>query len=222
MPEPTDNPVPGSGPFDLAESEKTTIAPRPSIDFSKKSSPGSSSHGSSTPPSADSSQWQPTRLNPVSAPTPSLPPQPPRPPAPPALPPLPPPAAATPPPVYGAPQPPLPTYGTPSAPPPIGVPVYGQPVYVTPLVVGAPARRTNGMATAALVVSIIGAFMCLGWLGIIFGLIGRKQIRESQGAEDGDGMAIAGIVIGALNLLGLVVTVLWYVFAILLVASSGY
>jgi hypothetical protein len=221
MPEPTDNPVPGSGPFDPVESEKTTIAPRPSIDFSKKPSPGSS-HGSSTPSGADSSQWQPTRLNPVSAPTPSPPQQPPRPPQPPALPPLPPPAAATPPPVYGAPQPPLPTYGTPSAPPPIGVPAYGQPVYVTPLVVGAPARRTNGMAVAALVVSLVGSCMCLGWLGIVFGLIGRKQIRESQGTEDGDGMAIAGIVIGAISLVGVIAYGIYWVFLIGLAASSGY
>lgn len=54
------------------------------------------------------------------------------------------------------------------------------------------APQTNGMAIAALVLSIV----CCGPLGVILGFIARKQIRESNGAQTGDGLALAGIIVG--------------------------
>ena len=33
-------------------------------------------------------------------------------------------------------------------------------------------------------------------LGIIFGFVSRSQIKQSQGRQKGDGMAIAGIIVG--------------------------
>ena len=46
-------------------------------------------------------------------------------------------------------------------------------------------------------------------LGIIFGFVARGQIRQSNGAQGGNGMALAGIIVGfvvvALVILGLVV-----------------
>jgi hypothetical protein len=39
-------------------------------------------------------------------------------------------------------------------------------------------------------------FFVLGIAAGVTGLIGRKQIRESQGRLKGDGMALAGIVLG--------------------------
>ena len=33
-------------------------------------------------------------------------------------------------------------------------------------------------------------------LGIIFGFIARSQIKQSRGTQKGDGMAIAGIIVG--------------------------
>ena len=33
-------------------------------------------------------------------------------------------------------------------------------------------------------------------LGIIFGFIARSQIKQSKGTQKGDGMAIAGIIVG--------------------------
>jgi Domain of unknown function (DUF4190) len=84
----------------------------------------------------------------------------------------------------GAPPPP------PPPPPPGGQwqPAPGGPVGPT---------KNNGMAIAALVCGIAG-FLCLipGVLGIVFGFMAKSQIRQSNGAQTGDGMATAGIVLG--------------------------
>jgi hypothetical protein len=60
------------------------------------------------------------------------------------------------------------------------------------------ARRTNGMAIASLVCSVGGLFVCplAVLLGPIFGFIARGQIRRSNGAETGNGLALAGIIVG--------------------------
>ncbi|MBO2453564.1 DUF4190 domain-containing protein [Actinomadura barringtoniae] len=62
---------------------------------------------------------------------------------------------------------------------------------------------TNGMATAALICGIAGIVVCglASPLAIIFGHISRGQIRRT--GEQGDGMALAGLI------LGYIVTVLW-------------
>jgi hypothetical protein len=67
------------------------------------------------------------------------------------------------------------------------------------------APRTDGMAIAALVVSIVAAvgIFCYGVLAIILGPIAiylglrsRRQIKESGGALGGYGLAQAGWIIG--------------------------
>jgi hypothetical protein len=71
-------------------------------------------------------------------------------------------------------------------------------------------RKTNGLAIASLVCSIAGLFTfgISAVAGIIFGFVARSQIRQSAGMQAGDGMAIAGIIVGlamaALFLLGLI------------------
>jgi hypothetical protein len=77
---------------------------------------------------------------------------------------------------------------------PTGYPGYGYPVV--------PAEPTNGLAIAALVVSIIGGVgLCFyglgGYLGIVGAILGHvagKQIRERGG--QGAGMAKAGVIVG--------------------------
>jgi hypothetical protein len=59
------------------------------------------------------------------------------------------------------------------------------------MVYGVPVQRTNSMAIAALVSSLL-----LAPLGIIFGHIALSQIKNT--GEDGKGLAIAGLVIGYL------------------------
>ncbi len=67
-----------------------------------------------------------------------------------------------------------------------------------PLVVQAVPAKTNGLAIASLVLSIL-------WMGgvgsvaaIVMGFIARGQIRERR--ESGDGLALAGIIIGFVGL----------------------
>jgi uncharacterized protein DUF4190 len=82
----------------------------------------------------------------------------------------------------------------------------------------APVRHGNGMAVASLVCSLCGVVpfffgvSCI--LGIIFGFVARSQIRRSNGQQSGDGMALAGIIIGfSLILVFLVVVILIAVLA---------
>jgi hypothetical protein len=61
---------------------------------------------------------------------------------------------------------------------------------------------TNGWAIASLVLGILGGSL----LAIVFGLVGRGQIRRSGGRQGGLGLATAGIVLGCVWL-GLIATV---------------
>ena len=97
------------------------------------------------------------------------------------------PGGGGPPPYPGAPGP----YGGAGAYPPYG---YGQ-----QMPYGAPAtKRTNGLAIASLVCSCAGIlfFGVPGIVGIIFGFVARSQIRRSNGAQGGAGLALAGIIVG--------------------------
>ena len=70
-----------------------------------------------------------------------------------------------------------------------------------------PSVKNNGLAVASLICSCVGLlFALLGILGIVFGFIARSQIRRSQGAQKGDGLALAGIIIGFVSI-ALVITI---------------
>lgn len=98
------------------------------------------------------------------------------------------------------PQPPQPPYGQPGY-------GYGYPVSQPP---------TNGKATAALwtgIGSIALSFCCIGALSgvvaIVLGIKARADIRQSGGQQQGDGLALAGIITGALAIvMGLAMLVL--------------
>ena len=87
---------------------------------------------------------------------------------------------------------------------------------VPPMPYGAPVAKTNGMAIAALVTSLAGSFCGLGFLGLVFGLISLNQIKKSNGAETGKGMALTGVIIGGLTVLAII-----YLFAMFSVISIG-
>src|SRR5687767_10905543 len=59
------------------------------------------------------------------------------------------------------------------------------------------ATRTSGMAIAGFVLS----FFC-GLLGLIFSCIGYSECKKSGGTVTGEGLAIAGIIISILSMLG--------------------
>jgi len=116
-----------------------------------------------------------------------------------------------PPPVYPSPYPP-PTAGY-GYPPPTGY-GYPPPGYGGPP--GYPAdpydpyrtttpQGTNGKAIASLVCSVAG-LMCCGLpaiAGIILGIIAMRETKRT--GQDGNGLAIAGLVIGALAVVGYVI-----------------
>lgn len=111
-------------------------------------------------------------------------------------------------------------------------PLYGQPAYGQaqgwqgaqyPQYAVAPRRQTNVLAILSLVFSC--CFVVTGLLGVaglICGIIARKQIKES--GEEGDGLALAGVIIGAcatgLMVLVVVAYVLFFVFAIAVSGAS--
>ena len=91
---------------------------------------------------------------------------------------------------YGVQPPPSYDYGNPGSP-------YSQPVYPY-----APARPTEGLAIASLVVSCAGVLgLCawgiggvLGLVGAILGHLARRKIQQTGAA--GAGLALAGIIVG--------------------------
>jgi hypothetical protein len=63
--------------------------------------------------------------------------------------------------------------------------------------------ETNAWAIVSLISSIlswIGLFGLGGIVGVITGVIARNQIRESHGRQGGDGIAVAGIILGGVNI----------------------
>lgn len=94
----------------------------------------------------------------------------------------------------------------PPPPPPGGN--YGQPAY------GAPApRQTSGKAIASLVTGLVGLItLCCGFfvissiVGVVLGVLARRDIRASNGTLGGGGMALTGIISGAV---GIVAVVVW-------------
>lgn len=64
---------------------------------------------------------------------------------------------------------------------------------------GAPpvATRTSGMAIAGFILS----FVC-GLLGLIFSILGYNEVKRSNGMVGGGGLALAGIIISSLQLVG--------------------
>jgi len=91
-----------------------------------------------------------------------------------------------------------------------------------------PPRETSALAITALVTGILGwTFLpLLGSLAaIITGHMARAEIRRSNGRLDGDGMAIAGLVLGwvvlGLSVLALVAVLLFFGGLAVLLGTSG-
>jgi hypothetical protein len=75
-------------------------------------------------------------------------------------------------------------------------------------------RKTNGLAVASLVCSLVWLGGLGSILAIIFGFIARAQIKKADGNVQGNGLAIAGIIIG---FVGLVAIGLFVIFVVALV-----
>ncbi len=81
-----------------------------------------------------------------------------------------------------------------------------QPAYSIPDSV---EKSKNGMAIASLVLGLVGIIPFLGLMGIvglILGIVALNQIKSSWGRQKGHGLAVAGIVLGAIGTAGLVLS----------------
>lgn len=131
-------------------------------------------------------------------PPPSAPPPPPPPPTPSwSAPPPPPPST----PSYSAPPPPPPFGGTPGVAP--GTSYGPTPAYTGPT--SGTGQKTNILAIVSLCTGILALLTCSGCgilsiAALVTGVLGRNQIKESNGLEQGDGMALAGLITGAVGL----------------------
>ena len=72
--------------------------------------------------------------------------------------------------------------------------------------------KTNGMSVASLVLGLVGIPLCFlfvpSLLAVIFGIVGLNQIKSNP-TQSGRGLAIAGLILGAVMLV-LVVLVLGF------------
>jgi hypothetical protein len=67
-------------------------------------------------------------------------------------------------------------------------------------------QTTNGLAIASMVLGIVWVYWIGSILALVFGFVARKQIK--QRGQKGDGMAIAGIVLGFVGLATLLLFVI--------------
>jgi hypothetical protein len=89
---------------------------------------------------------------------------------------------------------------------------------VQPQVIGAPAPedKASGLAITAMVIGIvaivcswvIGLNFALGIAALVIGIIEFKKINDKQSSEKGKGMALTGIILGSLAILGSIIYVI--------------
>ena len=113
-------------------------------------------------------------------------------------------------------------YPPPGMPPPGYPPQYqgGYGGYGAPYDPYAPARPvgTSGKAIAALVTSLSGLFFCgvPSIVGVILGIIAMRETKRT--GQEGHGMALAGVIVGALSVVGWLVYVV--IIFVVIAASS--
>jgi hypothetical protein len=104
-------------------------------------------------------------------------------------------------------------------------PAYGQPAYGPGPGYGAPQRPTNGKAQGAMwtgIGSLVLTFCCVlpglaGAVAVVLGVRARNEVRQSGGQQSGDGMALAGIITGAI---AFVLALLFLVVIVIAVATG--
>lgn len=77
-----------------------------------------------------------------------------------------------------------------------------------------PVKQTSNLAVISLIAGILGwtFFPLLGSVvAIITGHVARRDIRNSHGAQDGDGLALIGLILGWATVICAVLAVLAFV-----------
>ena len=71
-------------------------------------------------------------------------------------------------------------------------------------------RETDGYAVASVITGVLG----IPIVPIVLGVVARNRIRDSGGMKDGNGLAIAGIILGAVQL------VIWAVIILVVIGVA--
>ncbi len=79
-------------------------------------------------------------------------------------------------------------------------------------------QSTNGLSIASLVLGIVWFLGIGSILAVIFGFVSRRQIKASGGRQTGEGMALAGIILGFLGILGMI---LWILLVVAVARTIG-
>ncbi len=113
-------------------------------------------------------------------------------------------------------QPPYTGYAPPP-PPPQQQPYsgYAQPQYA-PGPGYAPVGPTSGMAIASLVCSLLG----IGLVGVILGHLALSEIKKSNGYTQGRGLAIAGLIIGYVQIAAGIAIALFFFIGIIFALNA--
>ena len=115
---------------------------------------------------------------------------------------------------YGEQPPGPPGYGQ----QPYGQQPYGQPGYGAPVGYAPPpqyGRPTNTMAILALVMAFVFAPA-----GLILGILARKQIRQT--GEEGDGLALAGMIVGGIFTALFVLFIVFWIVALASLTNGSF
>jgi hypothetical protein len=93
----------------------------------------------------------------------------------------------------------------------------------------APAAQppTHPLAITSLVTAVLGVTVCVGLgsaIALVTGYLARNEIRSKPGAYSGDGLATAGMILGGIGVLYLVLIFgfmfLWFGFVMFISALS--
>ncbi len=79
------------------------------------------------------------------------------------------------------------------------------------------SRSVNGLAIASMVLGILWMWWVGSLLALAFGYAAKRQIRESNGQQYGEGMATTGIILG-----WVAITIGLVMLAIVVVATSSH
>lgn len=116
---------------------------------------------------------------------------------------------------------PPPPYGYQAAPP---APPYGAPYQPAPYPVY--YQESNSKATAALVLGIVGLFVCpliCSAIALILGSQAKKEIAASGGMMSGESAATAGIILGWVGIvLSLIGIIIWAVIMAIAASQSTF
>lgn len=102
---------------------------------------------------------------------------------------------------------------------PVSTPAQASSPFSPPMAAPAPVPTPSVLAIISLVAGILGLFIFGSLIAVICGHIARSNIRDSRGTLTGDGMALAGLILGYLGL-GLTLLIFVVMFVIGLAGAS--